>query len=137
MCTCFITKITLQELCWCIFWILVIQNKSSLSPLKFVKILKIRKNYHFWQKKALKWSNCFIFVLFGSTNGGVDPKIKTLQCCISKLQAFVKMPKNCCWVHSNYTKLHIFRDRNVISSSFLFLHPNFSMYQQSVCRAFY
>ena len=85
------TKITLQELCWCIFWILVIQNKSSLSPLKFVKILNIPKNCHFWQKKALKWSSYFIFVLYRYENGGIDTRIKFLPWCITKLWAFANI----------------------------------------------
>ena len=94
----------------------MIQNKSSLSPLKFVKILKIPKNCQFLVKKASKWYSYFIFVLYGSINGGVDTKIMILPCCISKLQAFAKtaarypiaITQNCKYFEIGMRYLHNF-----------------------------
>ena len=68
------------------------------------------------EKKALKWSSYTIFMLYGSTNGGVDTKIKIPQCCISKLQAFAKIAagypiattQNCIYFEIGMRYLHNF-----------------------------
>ena len=101
MCTCFMTKITLQELCWCIFWILVVQNKSSLSPLKFVQILKIPKKCQFLAEKRFKMVQLHrIRALrvrkWGCRHQNYDPTMMHF--------GITSICKNCCWVpHSNYT----------------------------------
>ena len=55
------------------------------------KSWKFQKIAIFWQKKALKWSSYFIFVLYRYENGGVDTRIKFLPWCITKLWAFVNI----------------------------------------------
>ena len=55
------------------------------------KSWKFQKIAIFWQKKALKWSSYFIFVLYRYENGGIDTRIKFLPWCISKLWTFANI----------------------------------------------
>ena len=74
------------------------------------------KCWKFKKIANLKWSSYFIFVLYGSTNGGVDTQIKILQCCISKLQAFANIvagypiatTQNCIYFEIGMRYLHNF-----------------------------
>ena len=100
----------------CIFWILVFQNESSLSPLKFVKILKIPKNCQFFAEKSFKMVQLLYIRALRVHKWGVDTKIKILPSCISKLQAFTKtsarypiaITQNCKYFEIGMRYLHNF-----------------------------